>query len=268
MGNDETVSFSFWWWDSMRTFGLSLLSPVAAIAAAGFLAGAAQATPINLDFDSNVAGEVIDGDINPFVRLTTTGGQGAAVVFDTRNPTGGDEDLILVTNLTPGVNGPSPGGNVLIIAENLIDADMNGLVDIPDDNANGGSFTFDFANEVTFFGFNAIDFTDGGGFLTVDLFGASGNLFSFTIDDVMRSGVDLVADVGDQAFFGLFNNIFGDDGIAGVTQAVITLGGSGAIDGVSFHANEVPVPAALPLMVSTLAFGGFVARRRKLRRTA
>ncbi|MEL6380125.1 MAG: hypothetical protein AAGK25_03415 [Pseudomonadota bacterium] len=252
----------------MRIFGFSILTSVAAVAAAGVFAGAAEATPINLDFDSNVAGEVIEGDINPFVRLTTTGGQGAAIVFDTSNPTGGDDDLILVTNVTPGVRGPSPGGNVLIIAENLIDADMNGLVDVPDDNANGGSFTFDFTNEVTFFGFNAIDFTDGNGFLSVDLFGAGGNLFSFTIDDVMRDGVDLVAEVGDRAFFGLFNNIFGDDGIAGVTQAVITLGGSGAIDGVSFHANEVPVPAALPLMVSTLAFGGFVARRRKQCRIA
>jgi len=242
---------------------LSILATAATVALTGTVYGTASATPIVLDFDSIQAGEVVDGDINPFVRLTTTGGQGAAIAFDTRNPTGGDEDLILVNNLTPGVNGVSPGGNVLIIAENLIDADMNGLVDIPDDNAGGGVFTFDFVNDVTFFGFNAIDVTDAGGFVSVDLFGAAGNLFSFTIDDVMRPGVDLVTDIGDQSFFGLFNNVFGDDGIAGVRQAQITLGGSGAIDGVSFHVNEVPIPAALPLMATTLAFGGFVSRRRK-----
>lgn len=249
----------------MRKSVLSILLSVASVALSGPFLGAASAAPIVLDFDSNQAGQIIDGNINPFVRLTTTGGTGAAIAFDTRNPTGGDDDLILANNLTPGVSGVSPGGNVLIIAENLVDADRNGFVDVPDDNAGGGTFTFDFTNAVTIFGFNAIDVTDGAGFLNVELFGAAGSLFSFTIDDIMRDGVDLVADITDRTYFGLFDNIFGADGVSGVTQAKITLGGSGAIDGFSFHANEVPIPAALPLMLSSLAFGGFVSRRRKQR---
>ena len=230
------------------------------------LCGTASATVIVLDFDDKDAGQIVDGQINPFVSLSTTGGTGSSIVFDTRNPTGGDEDLALITNVTPGMGNLSPGGNVLIIAENLIDADMNGLVDVPDDNASGGTFTFDFAQDVTFFGFNGIDFTDGRGFLQVDLFDSLGaSLLSTRIDDIGGFSVDIIAEVGDNAFFGLFANVFGENGIAGVSQAQITLGGSGAIDSLTFHVNEVPIPAALPLMVTALGFGGFASRRRKAR---
>lgn len=234
------------------------------MAVGGALCGTANAEVISIDFEGNQTGALVDGQLNPFVSLNTTGGTGEGIIFDTNNPTGGDEDLRLITDLTPNVQFPAPAGNVLIVAENLIDADMNGLVDIPDDNGGGGMFTFDFTQDVVFLGFNAVDFTDGNGFLTVELFDAGGGeLFSFTIDDIMRTGVDLVADVGDNVFFGLFENVFDDYGVDGVRQAKITLGGSGAIDTLTFKLSEVPVPAALPLMASALAFGGFASRRRK-----
>ena len=228
--------------------------------------GAAAADPVTIDFENVAAGTIIDGPVNPFYSVSTTGGAGVAIAFDTDNPTGGDGDLTPLTDLTPNVSGAAPSGNVLIIAENLFDGNMDGLVDNPDDNFSGGTITFDFTNDVTFFGFNGIDFTDGPGFLTVDLFGsADQNIFSFTIDDIARAGVDLVADVGDNVFFGLFENVFGSDGISGVSAARITLGGSGAIDGLTFHPGEIPVPAALPLMATAIGLGGFLSRRRKKR---
>ena len=102
--------------------------------------------------------------------------------------------------------------------------------------------------------------------MQVDLFDSLGaSLLSTRIDDIGGFSVDIIAEVGDNAFFGLFANVFGENGIAGVSQAQITLGGSGAIDSLTFHVNEVPIPAALPLMVTALGFGGFASRRRKAR---
>ncbi len=238
----------------------SFLSVLASFA----FCGAASATPVTLDFTSDQAGQVVDGQVNPFVNVSTSGGANLATVFDSANPTGGDTDLVLLNNASPmDFGSPSPGGNILIIAENSVDSNGDGLIDVPDDNAGGGTISFDFLQEVTFFGFNAIDFTDAGGSLTVDLFGAAGELFSFTVSDIAGPGVDLVADVSDNTFIGLFSNVFGFDGITGVTQADITLSGSGAIDNLRFEVSEVPIPAALPLMMTALGFGGFVSRRRK-----
>jgi len=243
----------------VRKLALSLLASVS-------ICGAASAAPITLNFDDVAAGTVINNQ-NPFVTVSAISRTNTAITFNTQNPTGGDTDLVLINNATPNpgalTNATSPGGNILIISENLNDSNSDGIIDVPDDEGQGGTLIFDFLQEVTFFGFNGVDFTDFGGFLTVDLFGAAGNLFSFTIDDVAGPGVDLVANVGDETFFQLFDNIFGADGVAGVTQARITLGGSGAVDGLSFHVNEVPIPAALPLMMTALGLGGFASRRRK-----
>ena len=225
--------------------------------------GSAMAAPIVVDFDARQAGEIADGQINPFVSLTTSGGAGAGIIFDTNNPTGGDGDLVPNVLVNPSVSGPDASGNVLIVAERLTDTDMNGLVDNPDDNAGGGTFSFTFNEAVSFLGLNAVDFTDGGSSLTVELFGSTGQLLSTTIASLSGPGVDIVASVGDNAYFRLFENVFGTEGIAGVTRADITLTGSGAIDTLVFDVSEIPVPAALPLMASALAFGGFVARRRK-----
>ena len=65
-----------------------------------------------------------------------------AILFDTINPTGEDDDLITPG---PGLNNDTPLGKVLIIAEDDVDADNDGYVDDPDDEAGGGRITFDFA---------------------------------------------------------------------------------------------------------------------------
>ena len=76
------------------------------------------------------------------------------MIFDSGNPTGGDEDL---QTPGPGENNDTPLGNLLIIAEDDVDADNDGLVDDPDDSAEGGTIRFDFSTTVTFFGFQVID---------------------------------------------------------------------------------------------------------------
>lgn len=100
-------------------------------------------TCVDANFDYIPAGTEL---MSQYTGLTLTainasGGPDKAIVFDSGNPTGGDTDL-----RTPGSgtgNNTALGG-LAIIAENDIDADGDGLVDDPDDNAAGGSLVFDF----------------------------------------------------------------------------------------------------------------------------
>ncbi|NNE42655.1 MAG: hypothetical protein HKN12_00475, partial [Gemmatimonadetes bacterium] len=105
----------------------------------------------------------------PGITITATntaGGPNSAVIFDTENPGGGDEDLG-----TPNSSCGGPGlgtggtctncgvadptgpncvalGKALIIAENLNDANADNVVDDPDDERGGGTLVFEFASAI------------------------------------------------------------------------------------------------------------------------
>lgn len=112
-----------------------------------------------LDADSLPAGTVLGSQI-PGVTVSATNDNAShpnlAIVFDSSAPTGGDPDLGTPNQDFggPGVgNGGSMGaagenavalGNLIIIAENDTDANNDGLVDNPDDEAAGGTLVFDF----------------------------------------------------------------------------------------------------------------------------
>jgi len=74
----------------------------------------------------------------------TPGLPNKAILFDTGNPTGDDDDLV-----TPGygMGNVMPLRHVLIIAENDWDGDNDGFVDDPDDAEQGGVLTLNFASE-------------------------------------------------------------------------------------------------------------------------
>ena len=126
---------------------LRLPPPETCITFEEFLAGARVST-IN-----TVEGPVtVDAENPAFPSLN------AAVIFDSANPTGEDPDLG-TPNETFGGPGIGVGGeagspfenavakgNLLIIAEDLVDADNDGLIDDPDDmDLPGASITFDFS---------------------------------------------------------------------------------------------------------------------------
>jgi len=73
------------------------------------------------------------------------------IIFDSNNPTGGDWDL------------GGPWGNILIIAEDDVDSDGDGLVDDPDDEAKGGTIIFYSNNSCSTLGFDLIDFEESEG---------------------------------------------------------------------------------------------------------
>lgn len=114
-----------------------------------------------IDFNNLTTGENVTdqyGDIG--VQISATGnapGADQAMIFDTNNPTGGDDDLA-TDNLD----------NVLIISE-------DGDASDPDDNMNGGTFAFEFTEGVAI---KSLTFLDTDAPATMRFFDADGNLLS------------------------------------------------------------------------------------------
>ncbi len=151
---------------------------------------------------------------------------GMGVAFDSSNPTGGDFDLG-TPNETFGGPGVGDGGqvgqpganatplyNLLISAEDFVDADGDGLIDDPDDDAHGAWFDFVFDGATCVVGFDLLDIEPGESPMDVLLYDA---------------GHDLIGHV--QAG-GLGNNSYEyvPVDLCGVHSMMIDIYGSGAID--------------------------------------
>lgn len=114
-----------------------------------------------------VAGRVIDSQwtdagINVSANNANPAHPDTAILFDSANPTGNDDDLLTPN---PGSVGNTAAlGKVLIIAENGIDSSpADGLIDVPDDEAFGGSLIFDFTDGATICSATLIDIDEAPG---------------------------------------------------------------------------------------------------------
>lgn len=165
-----------------------------------------------IDFEGFAAGTVIDdeyADIGVTIsaqRINNNDAANNAMVFDSANPTGGDGDLQTFNQ-----------GNLLIVSEDNDSSD-------PDD-AVGGVITFDFDNPSRIFDLKVVDTEEGG---TVELFDANGNSLG-------------VIDLPNLADGGLEQVMIDVDG---VSQMVVTINGSGAIDDICIVPGE-PAPGSL-----------------------
>jgi len=222
------------------------------IGAASFLTmiSAANATIIDLSGFSN--GETFDtGDIAGLTVTTVTDNGGAAddfaFVLDTNNP-GSDGDLAAPFDdpSTIGDENFNPG-NVLALAE---EACGGGFCPV-NDNGSGGTMEWVFNRNLVFNSLNVYDFRQGE--LKIDLF----NDLNVLVFSAMVPGFN--TDTGNATDDNLFATI--DIGGIAFRRAVFDFGGSGAIG--TFDIQEVPVPAALPLLLSGLAGLGFARKRRK-----
>ncbi len=153
--------------------------------------------------------------INVVATNNTPGHPNKAILFDTQNITGGDTDLRTPNPGAPGND--TPLGMVLIIAENDVDANMDMLVDDPDDEAGGGTLEITWDFDVTFIRTRVLD-VDGGEVDFLRLYDASNNqIFSELIPDAPDGAVQRIT-----------------PNVSGVRRAVLELGGSGALSRVIY----------------------------------
>ncbi|HMB61758.1 MAG TPA: hypothetical protein VKN36_01705 [Eudoraea sp.] len=163
-----------------------------------------------LSSGSGVSGAVIAGSISVYGENLNPGRPAVnhAMIFDTDNPTGDDEDLAV-----PGEDNMK----VLIISEDLDASDPD------DDDAPGGTFTFDFSG----FGPGSVDVVE---FISIDN-EEEGEWEAFDGDGVMIASGP-IAMIADQTQQVVAVNA------TGVETLVITLNGSGAVDNFCINVEE------------------------------
>lgn len=205
-----------------------------------------------VDFNSLTIGSVVAGEdpagvtvsANPYSEFVLTCvnngcGPNSVVVFDSENPTGGDADLGSPnidfggpgigwggSDRSPGANDRS-WSNLLIIAENVVDKNRDGLVDDPDDEGGGGVFVFDFQQAVAVLRVVLIDI-DCDEWAVVRLYNTDG----------------LVATLSAQALGS--NSVQTLDGTAylGIHRMEIELSSSGAVGEFEYVLDATPVAEA------------------------
>ncbi len=171
------------------------------------------------------------------VTISSTGG--SLSLFDSNcgpdfgtTCSGGDSDLA-----TGPTFGSAPQGNVLIIQDPSV-------APAPGDSGAGGSITFDFENATTLTQLTLLDNDNGPG-ISLELF--KEGVGAPTVVTPALGADNLLQIIA-----------FGAEGI-GIIKLVVNFPSSGAVASLT----TVPIPAALPLLLSALAWLGWVARRKR-----
>ena len=226
-----------------------------------FVSGAAHASVLDLNGVSFGNGEILADQFDgvSFKAKTIGGGKSNnfAIIIDTdvdtsNNGTSNDDPDLMAPFTDPTTGEVLSPGNVIALAENGCG---NGFCN-PDDNAQGGTLEIEFDRDVVLSDLAIFDFKLEE--LTIQLFDSLGDLVSTVVVPVVNN------DTGNNPNNNLFSRVsFLDDQGIGATfrRAVFTFDGSGAIG--DFNISEVPVPAALPLLLSGIAGLSFASRRRR-----
>lgn len=228
---------------------------LAGLAACALGIQAAQAA--TLDFEGFAAGTIIDDEYAGITisAISTGAAPDVAVIFDSENPTGGDLDLgAAFTSSNPEFTGDYRPGNILILQENNPCTATS--CSVPDDNARGGMFSFEFDTPVNI---TSLDFFD----IEANEAGAPITAYSLVIiaqaADASPIGTWYVPGTGGD---NTWDRLFLD--ATNVSRLDVALKGSGAIDNLVY--SVVPVPAAAWLFGSGLAM--LAGLRRRLQATA
>jgi len=222
-----------------------------------------QAEAFVLDFDDLPQGDIVSSQFLKTNGVTISAknfgnGPGLAIIFDSLNPTGGDNDLAGPPwdggNLA---SGTTVLGKILIIAENDVDVDFDGLIDFPDDEGNrpAGSIFFDFENPMCSVGFDLIDvegpseFGRNSGFVATFFMGGSElarvgfdqfiNENSMFFDPTVEYGNNKANRISPLTVDALSK--FTGTSITAFDKVEFNLGGSSAIDNIDVSSCQTPI---------------------------
>ena len=192
----------------------------------------------DLDFETNAAGVALKaGDLveNQWAKFGVTVTTDSpivhpAMIFDSANPTGGDDDLG-TPNEDFGGPGIGSGGRAGVAGENAVPLGKvliiseDGDVTDPDDDAKGGTLIFDFAHPVRVTSVGILDIDEGNAG-TVSVFDAGGAMIGSVgmADNLGNNSVQTVA-----------------VGASGVSRMEIFFPGSGAVTGIVFCSDCTPL---------------------------
>jgi hypothetical protein len=258
---------------------MSFLSRTAACSALGLSILAlvpASAPAAVMNFDSRQHGEKVDDDYLASMGVVVSaknfqGGPNLAIAFDTTRTGTADPDLE-----DPWDRGNIPSNeklyDILIIAENSRDANGNGLIDSPDDQAEtatvgSGELRFNFNTIQRSFGLDLIDVEAE--------WGLDPWFISFRLAGVEVSRVTFDKFLDSSSPFFTPGVVFGDNSanridpmtaeemtIRGFNEVVINMRGSGGVNNISFEAGTV-VPEPSSALIGTGLLLPLLARRRR-----
>lgn len=233
-----------------------------------FIAGAAQAATI--DFETFAEGEIVTAGALPGVSaltVDTPGGNDFLIVYDSSSPVGADPDLEQPFTNAESEATLSGGGGMFSFLDDAVLAEFNpGKIGIfandnsdcssgtsctpPDDAPNGGMVTFELDRIMFFNSIDLFDIESGGAEITLTL--------SDMVTEVVFTvgGFDTNGPTGNKGV-----RVLADAAIAISKIKINFMGISGAFENINL--SEVPVPGALPLLLSGIAGLGFASRRRK-----
>lgn len=240
---------------------LTLLFTALAIGLFLFLGWAVDAVAMPIDVDDKVHGETVTTLGVVSVQVANQGGgPDRAIAFDTTLSATADPDLE-----DPWAVGNLVGtdlGRAIIIAENIIDADGDGLVDSPDDEAGGGILSLLFSVRATAFQFDLLDIDLGERDGTLRFWQGGSQVASFSFLDLMTRDASVV--FGDNSANRIQGFIAGQEIQAAWFDRVdVELPNSGAIDNLVV---EVPEPASIALLAAVVL--ALVLRNRARRSAA
>lgn len=216
--------------------------------------------PLPFDFEADSAGNNLSAgtiinsqfaSMGVLISADNNNGPDVALIFDSNNPSGGDMDLGTPNQqyAGPGIGGGGatndmPEGKILIIAEDVVDNNNDGLVDNPDDDANGGRLVFEFTDRaVSIETVRLIDLDDGPWSIVLEL--DSGGVTTIPVPTL-----------GDNSAYTV--PVYTSD----VQRMIVEIGGSGAVAGFTWcpdgalivnnprSANAIGIPAGSSLEYS------------------
>lgn len=232
----------------MRRFRMIALALIAVVLHQG------SVSAVTIDFETLRHGEFVTNQFQTehglLISAVNRTGPDAALIFNSNARNTADPDL-----QSPFVRGnlaPTAGlGHMLIIAENVIDRNNDGLVDSPDDEGArpAGSLLFQFDQDINSFGFDLVDvegpeeFGQDSGFVATFFSGAT---------ELARVGFGSFVDPGSNFFDA--SVVFGNNSanridpitaealqIDPFNRVEVNFGGSAAIDNINFG-RPAPLP--------------------------